>query len=685
VFSGLSTMKFTTKLFSSIVLLCVVSILITSGNAIRMSNNGLQSLGKESIENIHTAIFNSLKLYHGNEQKKLESDLAFFSKELKTKGQVLFDNYNTVETTIVNQVSKQEEKAEIPQMMVGGSYLTGNNDVVDIVEQVTGSSATIFQLVDDKLLRISTTVKKQNGERAIGTYIPSDSPVYQAIMRGETFRGKAFVVNDWYLTAYAPLYGAQGKIVGAIYVGQVMISPLITDFILGSKIGSGYFYLYDQEGRILVHPTFPRGTNLFEKVPALREQSDGMGEYLLDGRERISFVKFYEEWGVYLNASTSKEAIIGGRDIVMLRNNLLVGLGVILAGILLSVVLVRSINRPLKELAEKSAKVGEGDYTISFSSRTDDAIGQLTNSLGTMVEKSKTMLQDIIASTKALTDASLELSNISGQMVSNADSTTLIADEAATNAGNVSDNMGSISSAMEQSTANLDMIAAASEEMGNTIKEIAENSSRARVITEESVKSAKKAHGGVQELGEAARAIGTVTETITEISDQTNLLALNATIEAARAGEAGKGFAVVANEIKELAKQTAMATGRIKEAIEEIQRQTDETVEDIQSISTVIQDVNEVVNSIVTAVEEQSITTSEIVSNVAQASHGITEINENVANSSSMTSMMSEGVQQVRSQSMEVKSSSQLVQTASEELSKLAGDLTALVARFRIG
>lgn len=682
--SIVNTMKFTTKLLTSIVILCLVSVLITSGNAIRMSNNGLQSLGEESIENIHNSMLNSLKLLHATIQQKLEADLGLFANEIKNRGQIIFDNYNSVETTIVNQITKTEEKAELPQMMAGGSYISGKNDIVDNVESVSGSSATIFQLIDDKLVRISTTVKKDDGSRAIGTYIPSDSPVYQAIMKGETYKGKAFVVNDWYLTAYAPLLGSDGKIIGALYVGKLMINKLLIDFINSTKIGNGYFYLYSDTGEILIHPTIAKGTNIFDSVPVLKDHKEGMLHYTLDNQKKISFVKYFEEWGVYLNASTTKEDIIGGRDIIMLRNNLLVGIGVIIAGVLMSMLLVRTINKPLQELAEKSVKVGEGDYTITFAATSDDAIGQLAQSLATMVEKSKAMLQDVISSTKALSEASWELSAISEEMVSSADATTSIADEASTNAANVSDNMDSISASMEQSTSNLDMIAAASEEMGNTIKEIAENSSRARITTEQAVTTAQKSHDGVQKLGEAAKAIGTVTSTITEISDQTNLLALNATIEAARAGEAGKGFAVVANEIKELAKQTATATGKISEAIQEMQRQTGETVSDIESITSVIEDVNEVVNSIVTAVEEQSITTNEIVNNVAQASRGITEINENVANSSSMTTMMSDGVQQVRSRSMEVKSSSELVRASSDRLSKLATDLTELVSKFKI-
>jgi methyl-accepting chemotaxis protein len=677
-------MKFTTKLFSAIVFLCIVSILITSGNAIRMSNNGLQSLGEGAIENMHQAVYNSLLLYDGNTRKRLDSDLGLFSKELTSKGGMILDNYNTRETTIVNQVTKQSEIIDLPQLMAGGSYITGHNDIVDAVEASTGSSATIFQLVDDKLLRISTTVKNLDGERAIGSYIPSDSQVYQTIMRGDTFRGKAFVVNDWYLTAYAPLTGARGDIVGAIYVGQLMINPLISDFILNTKIGSGYFYMYAENGSILVHPTMAFKSNLFDTVPELKDHKEGMKHYALNDEERMSFVKFLPDWGVYLNASITRKDIIAGRDAVMLRNNLLVGLVVVAAGMLLSLLVVRTINRPLKDLAEKSIKVGEGDYTITFESKTDDAIGQLTNSLGTMVGKSKEMLEDIVKSSQALSAASVELSAISQQMVGNADATTGIADEASSHAQDVSDNMNSISAAMEESTTNLDMITAASEEMGNTIHEIAENSSRARLTTQEAVQSAHKSHDGVQELGEAARAIGTVTETITEISEQTNLLALNATIEAARAGEAGKGFAVVANEIKELAKQTANATGKIKEAIDEIQKQTGETVKDIESITTIIQDVNDVVNTIVTAVEEQSITTNEIVTNVTQASLGMAEINQNVASSTEMSTRVSSAVGEVKERSMEVKESSQIVRNSAEELSTLANTLTTLVSRFKI-
>jgi len=681
---SLGSMKFTTKLFCAVVLLCITSIVIISGNAVMMSEQALTTLGRDALEHIHGAVYNSLTTYDETVGRKLDSDLKVFEKEILSLGDPVIDTATTRQETIVNQVSKQTEQVSLPALKAGDHMLAGADTIVDSINSSTGSSVTIFQLVDNKLLRVATTVKKENGERAVGTYIPSDSPVYSAVTRGEVFKGKAFVVNDWYLTAYAPLRGAQGQIIGAIYVGHLMLAPEVRAFISNTKLNSGYFFAYTDAGHLMVHPSLANGTDIFSLVPALKDHKEGFLEYSFKGEDKVAYVKHIDKWGITLAFTISHAGIDNGLAMHMVRNNAMVGVGVILAAILITFLLVRMINRPLQALASKSILVGEGDYSIVFESDNKDAIGQLTRSLGIMVAKAREMLSDIVHSAQALTSAAAELATISEQMVNNADATNRIAGGTADNANDVSENMTSISAAMEQSTTNLDMIASASEEMGTTIKEIAENTARARLTTEEAVKNAHKSHEGVRDLGEAAKAIGMVTETITEISEQTNLLALNATIEAARAGEAGKGFAVVANEIKELARETANATGKIKQAIDEIQSQTEVTVQDIASITTVIQDVNDVVNTIVTAVEEQSITTAEIVTNVSQASQGITEINKNIAHSSQMTSEMSEGVAEVREHAVEVKENSQVLRQSADGLTELAVRLTDLVGRFKM-
>jgi len=75
-------------------------------------------------------------------------------------------------------------------------------------------TATIFQ--DD--LRISTNVRNPDNTRAIGTRV-SEEVYDQVLTKGQPWFDRAFVVNDWYLTAYEPIRNSHQKIIGILYVG----------------------------------------------------------------------------------------------------------------------------------------------------------------------------------------------------------------------------------------------------------------------------------------------------------------------------------------------------------------------------------------------------------------------------------------------------------------------------------
>lgn len=678
MFEKLRKMKFTTMMFVVILLISLLTISILSFTSFRSSTKGLYELGEEALQTVHDSMMNSLVALDLVVKRKLKSDIRILSNQMTRYGLPYLDDSST--TTV--------GKFTIPKMMVGDDWVGANTSVVDGITKDTGATATIFQLVENnKLLRISTSVIKKDGNRATGTYIGSDSPVYQAIMRGEIFLGRAFVVDDWYLTAYAPLYGSGKKVIGAIYVGQLMLNNEVRALINETKMGPGYFYVYGSKGEFLIHPTLDSTTSIF-KIPGIGSlfegHKGGFVTYMWQGDKKIAHVEYFDEWGVWIGLGLNYKDIIGGLDKELITQAVIVGIIVLLLGVFLNFLLVRLVNGRVQAIANTAAKVGEGDYTVSFDITSKDALGDLSHSLNEMVSSSSRVLSEINTSSESLASAATELAAIADQLVSNADQTTTVAEQSAGHANEVSSSMNSIAAASEQSATNLNMIASATEEMGTTIQEIAENSARASSTTTEAVQHSLRSKQAVESLGAAADSIGKVTETITEISEQTNLLALNATIEAARAGEAGKGFAVVANEIKALAGQTSNATGNIRQAISEIQSQTNSTITDIGSISSVISDVNEIVQGIVTAVEEQSITTNEIVQNVSQASSGIAEVNENIANSSQMTTEVSEGVEQVKERSLDVKQSSEHVQAAADELSRLAENLSILVTRFKV-
>lgn len=109
-------------------------------------------------------------------------------------------------------------------VLYGGNLVNRNYDIVDDIKQTVFEgiqykgkdigTATIFQ--DD--VRISTNVKNNDGSRAIGTRV-SEEVYNQVVLSGEPYIGRAYVVNDWYITAYEPIRNIHYKIIGILYVG----------------------------------------------------------------------------------------------------------------------------------------------------------------------------------------------------------------------------------------------------------------------------------------------------------------------------------------------------------------------------------------------------------------------------------------------------------------------------------
>ncbi|UCF99352.1 MAG: cache domain-containing protein [Spirochaetaceae bacterium] len=106
----------------------------------------------------------------------------------------------------------------------GGVLLNRSTEIVDRVRETVFQeeiykdrsigTATIF--FND--LRISTNVMTTAGRRAIGTRV-SEEVRSKVLEEGERWTDRAFVVNDWYITAYEPIIDIFGNRVGILYVG----------------------------------------------------------------------------------------------------------------------------------------------------------------------------------------------------------------------------------------------------------------------------------------------------------------------------------------------------------------------------------------------------------------------------------------------------------------------------------
>jgi methyl-accepting chemotaxis protein len=108
------------------------------------------------------------------------------------------------------------ERIEIPQM----PELSDHN-IVDRATSYVGGTATLFVYDDasQQFVRRTTNLKKENGDRAVGTQLGADHPAQAVLRRGEAYKGPAILFGRRFYTAYQPVFGAGGKVIGIVYVG----------------------------------------------------------------------------------------------------------------------------------------------------------------------------------------------------------------------------------------------------------------------------------------------------------------------------------------------------------------------------------------------------------------------------------------------------------------------------------
>ncbi len=210
-----------------------------------------------------------------NNKETVTTTTILSDAELKSESSVLAEkaHFNIIDTPMAKPSSKTEETSgmaivsaspifdstqNLIGILYGGLLLNRNYDLVDKVKHTVFQNvvykgkdigtATIFQ--DD--VRISTNVLDKNGVRAVGTRIAED--VYnQVITKGEPWIGRAYVVNDWYITAYEPIRNLTGSVIGILYVGvleqkyldirnqAILAFILISGSVVLFSIGLSYF------------------------------------------------------------------------------------------------------------------------------------------------------------------------------------------------------------------------------------------------------------------------------------------------------------------------------------------------------------------------------------------------------------------------------------------------------------
>ena len=625
-------------LLTLIPLLLVMAVVVNRGLEMKKRTAlECQKLAFTDLDHIATGIYSLCEAQHEVLQQNVDSGLNVTKAVMAQAGEVAFGE-ETVAWEAVNQFTKEKSRVALPRMLVGSQWLGQNSAagqttaVVDEVRKQVGGTATIFQRMNPAgdMLRVATNVMQTDNTRAIGTYIPATNPdgvpnpVISAVLAGKTFRGRAFVVDRWYLTAYEPLKDGRGEVVGISYFGVPMESSLaLRRAVMDVKVGeTGYVYVLDTKGNYVISKDGARdGENIWEAKDAdgvafiqeicAKARKLGPGEVAEQfypwknkgddqAQVKVARIMYYEPWDWVIGASSYESEFYQAERSVeaISRQSLLLMIAVSLAALLLA------------------------SLIWFFLARNTD---------------------------REFTAVSGQLRQVSRRM--------------AGSAGHVADSSQQMASGASEQAASLEEVAASLQEVSSMTSQNADNARQTDEAAGLAFAAARKGVGAMERLTGAIGKIkhssdetARILKTIDEIAFQTNLLALNAAVEAARAGDAGKGFAVVAEEVRNLAQRSAEAARNTATLIDEAQGNADngvtlvgEAAAFLREIESNVGSVKELITQVATASNEQATGIGEITTAVDQLD-SVTQANaanseESAAASEELSSQAAEVLQ----------------------------------------
>jgi methyl-accepting chemotaxis protein len=370
----------------------------------------------------------------------------------------------------------------------------------------------------------------------------------------------------------------------------------------------------------------------------------------------------------------------------------------VFAGLVLSLLLTRTVTRPLREMITGASSFACGDLRTSIAVTTDDELGELSLALNKMRDALRANVAGILHSAEQVTAAAQEMAGIADQSATAVDQISASVTAVSEDAARQMETVGSALSTVEQMSQAIGQVAANTEQAAGMSKQAAtaaqaggrtvdEVCSQMASIEEVVVRSSQV----VAKLGGHSQGIGQFVETITGIAGQTNLLALNAAIEAARAGEQGKGFAVVAEEVRKLAQQAHEAAGQIGELIREIQADTADAVNAMQQGtaevkvgSRVVVAVGESFREISRLTTEVSVQTNEISTAIHQISAGGQAIVDAVKAIDAVSMNIGRQTQTVAATTQEESAAMEQLAGASQNLAEMAAKLKGTVNTFQL-
>lgn len=586
-----------------------------------------------------------------------------------------------------------EETEGRAQLRSGNLILNGNEEILDRFTRQTGAIATLFARQGDDFLRVATSLRKENGERAVGTMLGANHPGIQALLEGSYYTGKAKLFGRDYMTRYVPQRDKSGRVVAILFIGLDFTAELK---VLKDKIKhvafnrSGYIFAVDagkERGTFTIHPS-SEGKNLLDAkdpdgiayIEEITRQKNGQLEYkfanpnLKDSapQAKIAVFTHYPKWDWVVVSSTYLDEL--SENAHMVRNVLQLS-GLVLSlimAILTSLLLAKWVSRPLAKTVNVMQAMAKGNLSQGIPRHThQDEVGKLLIATQEMADSMAEAIASMQAASVRLTESSRQMNQASSNVASQSSQQS----EAA----------ASMAASIEEMETSIRHVRDCATDAAELAKHAGRTSGEGAQIIDQAVESISRiaatvrdASASVARLGQESAAIAEIVSTIRGIAEQTNLLALNAAIEAARAGEAGRGFAVVADEVKKLAQSTASSTQEIEGMISKILAETQSAVGSIESGVTQVEQG-------VTLAGEAGKSIAAIQQNADEVSKAVTSISFALSEQSAATEELARNVVGIAETADQNAITAQSSAKQAGSLEHLSGCLNEQMARFELG
>ena len=630
-----SSLKFRLTLFGilliSIPLVIIVGQVIIQGrNSVKFSSDNTLKMTHENMRNVTASIYSLCKTQNESVNNHLVSSLEVAKNVMQQYGKISTAKEST-KWDAVNQYTKNKSLVELPKMNVGTIWLTQNYDgsitspVVDEIQSIVGGTCTFFQKMNEQgdMLRVSTNVLKNDGSRAIGTYIPAinpdntPNPVVATVLKGQVYNGKAYVVNDWYLTIYEPVFDSENDVIGMLYVGVPMKDTAsFTETIQNTRIGeNGYVFVMDSKGNYIIsRKGSQNGENVYNaansngetyikeictRAGSLKGNDIAVYKYLgrpegVDQEKNItSNLMYYEPWDWVIGTVALDE------EVYAVNNRLLAG-------------------------ARETEALLWATFAIA-----------LTTSIIFCVWFSHKLSVNIKNTSVRLTQGAEQVLSASTQIASASMSLAEGATEQAASIAETTSSLGQMASVTRQNVESC--------QRGDEL------TSQVNAFVQKGAEAMDKMGRAICDIQASSEETSKVIKVINDIAFQTNLLALNAAVEAARAGESGKGFAVVAEEVRNLAIRSAEAANNTEELIQQ-------SVKNSENGTKMSEEVTKLFSEIAVSVEKNKVLSSEISNASNEQSREIEQINTTIKQMDVVTQQNASNAEQSASASEQLKS-----------------------------